>query len=203
MLRRIRRVADLSQRELAREVDVSKSAIAAAETGVAGLDVRVVAHAATVAGLRLALVDAEGAEIPGMSSEAVRDLGGRRFPAHLDPARTPIGWWEGREREGREQPWFTFDRDRINRDRGRSLNGTPADHQLPEWDDSPAVREEARRVERRRQQDAERKRAFLAGEFRLLPDPFECTCPPECEELEDWSGPPVHAEHCPCRCDVD
>ena len=33
-------------------------------------------------------------------------------------------------------------------------------------------------------------------------EPFVCTCPPECDELDDRSGPPVHAAACPCRCDI-
>ncbi|MBJ7453347.1 MAG: helix-turn-helix transcriptional regulator, partial [Blastococcus sp.] len=83
-VRRIRRCADCSQRELAVAIGTSKSTIAGAETGAAGLDARLLAAAAHLAGLRLALLDASGEEVHGMHPDAVRDRGGRRFPAHLD-----------------------------------------------------------------------------------------------------------------------
>jgi len=49
---------------------------------------------------------------------------------------------------------------------------------------------------------AERERAFLGGERAGRPEPFTCICPPVCDELDDWSGRPVHAEQCPCSCDL-
>ncbi|MFD2091606.1 helix-turn-helix domain-containing protein, partial [Blastococcus deserti] len=72
-LRRIRRLADRSQRELAVELELSKSAIAAAESGRRDLPVSALARAAALAGLRLALLDADGAEVAGMAPDAVRD----------------------------------------------------------------------------------------------------------------------------------
>src|SRR5215212_5725552 len=87
-LRRIRRTADLSQRELAESIAVPKSTIAAAESGVGGLDARRLASAASLAGLHLALVTSDGQHVPGMGATAVRDLSGRLFPAHLDPRVT-------------------------------------------------------------------------------------------------------------------
>ena len=84
LLRRIRRQADLSQRQLAVELHVSKSTVAAAEAGRVGMDARLLAVAAGLAGLRLAVVDQDGTDVRGMDSAAARDQGGRRFPAHLD-----------------------------------------------------------------------------------------------------------------------
>src|ERR1700712_803682 len=84
LVRRIRRTTGLSQRELAVRIEISKSAVAAAETGAGGLDARALAAAAGLAGLRIALVDGNGDEVDGMNSDAVRDRSGRRFPAHLD-----------------------------------------------------------------------------------------------------------------------
>src|SRR3954462_10937913 len=97
LLRRIRRSAALSQRELAARLSVSKSAIGAAESGAGGLDARVLAQAADVAGLRLALLDRSGAEVAAMADGSVRDEGGRRFPAHLDTRYGDVDWWHGRE----------------------------------------------------------------------------------------------------------
>ncbi|MCU1668010.1 MAG: transcriptional regulator, family [Blastococcus sp.] len=201
-LRRIRRVADASQRELAARAGTSKSTIAAAESGVRGLDVCVLARAAEAAGLRLALLDAKGHEAVGMNGDAVRDMSGRRFPAHLDTRYSDERWWHGRERYSRRQPWYTFDRHREGRDATRRRKGTPDDHQLPQHGDSPAARAAARRQRYWDEQAAERERRFAAGELARIDVGFRCDCPAACEELDDWSGRPVHAEECPCGCDV-
>ena len=202
MLRRIRRLADLSQRELARAIDTSKSAVAAAETGHSGLDARLLARAAELAGLRVALLDAAGDEVAGMSGDAVRDMGGRRFPAHLDTRYGDEGWWHGPERYSRRQPWYTFDRLRDSRDYWRSRTGTPDDHQLPEPGDSPEERHEARRRARRQREQERRERARRNAPWRPSVEAFTCECPPTCAELDDGRGMPVHAPDCPCRCDV-
>jgi HTH-type transcriptional regulator/antitoxin HipB len=193
-LRRIRRLADASQRELAERIGISKSTVAAVESGSRGLDVRVLACAAELAGLSLALVDANGEPVEGMAPNGVRDRLGRRFPAHLDTRYSDEGWWHGPERYSRSTPWYTFDRSRYIRDRYRSRDGTPSDHQLPHPGDSPAERADARR-------HAARLRGIEKAKLRPE-EPFECSCPPECDELDDRSGPPVHAQGCPCGCDI-
>ena len=200
-LRRVRRLADLSQRELARAVEISKSAIAAAEAGHAGFDARLLARAAGLAGLRLALLDGEGREVAGMSSEAVRDRGGRFYPAHLDTRYGDDRWWYAVHRYDRPQPWYTFDRDRAARDSGRRRRGTPDDHQLTQPGDSPTERAEARRLAaaRRRREAEERARARTL--WRPLEEPWTCECPPLCDEL-DVGERPQHAEDCPCGCDI-
>jgi HTH-type transcriptional regulator/antitoxin HipB len=201
-LRRVRRMADLSQRDLAAAAGVSPSAIGQAESGSRDMPVRLVATIAALAGLRLALVDDGGTEVTPMTDEAVRDMGGRRFPAHLDTRYSDEGWWHDAHRYSRHRPWYTFDRDRERRDAHRDRAGTPEDHLLARPGDSPAARAEARRREYRRQKAEERERRFLAGEFAHLPDAFICSCPQECDELDDRSGKPVHVEGCPCGCDV-
>jgi HTH-type transcriptional regulator/antitoxin HipB len=201
-LRRIRRAADLSQRELARALDVSKSYVGGAESGRSGFDARALAQAATLAGLRLAFLDESGEEVHLMAAEAVRDGSNRRFPAHLDTRYSDEGWWHGPHRYDREQPWYTFDRDRRTRDRYRRRDGTPDDHQHPRPGDSPADRAEARRRSYAQARAEDRQRRFLAGEFRHLGDAFTCACPPVCDELDDRSGKPVHAPVCACDCDI-
>lgn len=202
VLRRIRRRADLSQRELARACQVTPSVIAHAEAGRRGLSAHLLATAAEVAGLRLAIVDPAGHEIDGMSDATVRDMGNRRFPAHLDTRYSDQGWWHGAHRYDREQPWYTFDRSRRIRDQDRNMNGTPEDHQVPQSGDSPADRALARRQEYWRRRAEDRQRRFLAGEFASLYSGFRCSCPATCDELDDRSGRPVHAEGCPCLCDL-
>jgi hypothetical protein len=136
-----------------------------------------------------------------MSGDAVRDGGNRRFPAHLDVRYGDEDWWHGEERYSRVQPWYTFDRLRYTRDYWRGRAGTPDDHVAPCPGDSPAERRAARRRDARlrRQDDLERRSA--AGVVRSESE-WTCTCPPDCDDVDDRSGPPVHAPECPCLCDV-
>jgi transcriptional regulator with XRE-family HTH domain len=200
-LRRIRRIADLSQRDLARKCSVASSVITHAEAGRRSLPLAVLERAARLAGLRLALLDAEGNEVLGMADDAVRDQGGRRFPAHLDTRYGDIDWWHDDGRYSRDRPWYTFDRVRETRDFYRGRFGTPDDHQLPQPGDSPEDRKAARQRAAWEKQRQEIERRREAGELAEA-EPFRCACPPACDELDDWSGKPVHAPECPCGCDL-
>jgi transcriptional regulator with XRE-family HTH domain len=201
-LRRIRRLADLSQRELAVAAELSPSTVAHAEAGTRDLPVASLARAAAVAGLRLALVDEAEAEVDPMARGGVRDLSGRRFPAHLDTYRPDerVGLYE--PRWDRPETSFSFVRDRDGRDAARRIAGVPEDHHEARPGDSPAERRAARRREYWRQRHEERERRFLAGDLRGIDVGFSCTCPAECDALDDYSGRPVHVEGCPCSCDV-
>ncbi len=201
LLRRIRRVGDLSQRELAQAIGISKSAVAAAETGTGRLDARALARAADLAGLRLALVDVEGRELGAMAEGTVRDERGRRFPAHLDTRYSDEGWWHDAHRYSRPRPWYTFTRDRPRRDAGRALRGTPDDHLVPRPGDSPHDRRAARQDAARRQAAEEWARRRDAGELPPLPA-WVCDCPTGCAEGDDGTRP-FHTDDCVCRCDVD
>ncbi|MBN1091354.1 helix-turn-helix transcriptional regulator [Blastococcus sp. TML/M2B] len=202
ILRRIRRSADLSQRELAARVGASKSAIAAAETGGGGLDVRVLAAAADLAGLRLALLDGDDHEVRGMRPDGVRDRGGRRFPAHLDTVLSEERAWRWEHRPTLRRPTYTFDRRSPWDDAGTRAGDRPDDHLVPQPGDAPEERAAARRLAAIRRLREERAHRFLAGELRSGDPGFECACPPACDELDDRSGPPVHTESCPCSCDL-
>jgi transcriptional regulator with XRE-family HTH domain len=201
VLRRIRRTADLSQRELAAAGGLSASAIGHAESGARDLPVRVLARLAALAELRLAVLDAAGAEVSPMSGDAVRDMANRRFPAHLDTRYGDEDWWHGEHRYEREQPWYTFDRLRYTRDRWRGRTGTPEDHQLPRSGDSPRERAAARQRASRLRWEEERARRLASWKTRPMAA-WTCTCPPKCDELDDFTGRPVHVEECPCSCDV-
>jgi transcriptional regulator with XRE-family HTH domain len=83
-LRRIRRIADMSQRDLAAAAAINPSTLAHAEAGTRDLPVQSLARAGALVGLRLALLDENGAPVDGMTPDGVRDRLGRRFPAHLD-----------------------------------------------------------------------------------------------------------------------
>lgn len=206
-LRRIRRTADLSQRELAASCGVAPSVLAHAEARRRGLPVDVLQRAAAVAGLRLALLDEAGREVPGMAPGTVRDGGGRQFPAHLDTRYGDVDWWHGPERYSRAQPTYTFDRDRELRDTWRRRSGgTPADHQVPLPGDAPAERAAARRRGAWQRQAAEREQRIRTD--GPPPDPFTCSCPAGCGIGAETGKPTrasIDAEHvpdCACRCDV-
>jgi len=124
-LRRIRRLADLSQRELAARAAVSASAVGHAEAGTRDLPVASLARAAAVAGLRLALLDGEGREVSAMGPNSVRDHGGRRFPAHLDTVPSEERWWRYEHRFDRPRPSFTFDRSGEGREAAGGVHGRP------------------------------------------------------------------------------
>ncbi|MCU1616002.1 MAG: transcriptional regulator, family [Frankiales bacterium] len=175
--------------------------MAAAETGTGGMDARLLSEAAALVGLRLALLDGEGREVAGMADGAVRDHGGRRFPAHLDTRYGDERWWHGDERYSRPKPWFTFDRDRETRDSWRRADGTPDDHQHPQPGDAPWDRGAARQRAASERQKADFRERLAAGEV-FWPEPFVCGCPPECDELDNWTAKPVHAPDCTCCCDL-
>lgn len=202
VLRRIRRTADLSQRQLADAAGLSLSAVAHAEAGTRDLPATALARAAETAGLRLTLVDDAGAEVRGMHPDGVRDRGGRRFPAHLDTVLSEerASRWEHRPQL--RQPTYTFDRrDPWAADARSRRRSRPDDHLVPEPGDSPAERAAARRREAEQRRRDERARRLADRELRPA-EPFACTCPPACDELDDWSGRPIHAGECPCSCDV-
>ena len=202
LVRRIRRIADLSQRELAARLQLSKSTVAAIEAGTRSVDVHLLAEAAALAGLRLALLDAHGVEVPGMRPDAVRDRGGRLFPAHLDTVLSEerASRWEHRPRL--RQPAYTFDRRSPWEDAASRAARRPDDHLLPQPGDSPEERRAARRAAARQRRQEDVARRLATGELRLADTSFHCTCPPACDELDDWSGRPVHVEDCPCSCDL-
>ncbi|WP_448611275.1 helix-turn-helix domain-containing protein [Geodermatophilus sp. URMC 60] len=201
VLRRIRRTADLSQRGLASAAGLSVSAVAHAEAGTRDLPSRALARAAELAGLRLALLDADGREVAGMDPDGARDATGRRLPAHLDTQHTDEVADRWAHRPDRQQPWFTFGLDRAARDRQRARVGTPEDHDVPVAGDSRAERR-ARRQEtaRRRAADERERRRAIVG--RPADEGPTCTCPPECDEVDDGCGPPRHAGACACGCDL-
>ncbi|GAA2026377.1 hypothetical protein GCM10009740_15190 [Terrabacter terrae] len=93
---RVRRLADLSQRDLAAETGTSASRVCRLESGALDPGVTQFQRILHLAGLRLAVVDAEGREVPPVPADAVRDNQGRRFPAHLDvapPDEVPYDRW--------------------------------------------------------------------------------------------------------------
>ena len=206
LVRRIRRTADCSQRQLADLSGTSKTPLAGAESGQRGVPVQVLARAGAVAGFRVVLLDEAGNEVLPMSSDPVRDQAGRQFPAHLDTRYGDQGWWHGPERYSRPRPGWTFDRSRALRDERRRWSGTPDEH-LPAERGDPLARRAAERQraadERGAERRAERWRRWLAAGAVSAPDwGSGCTCPAGCEYAEGHNEDLAHAAGCACRCDV-
>lgn len=143
LLVRARRVADLSQRDLARLAGAPQASVAALESGTRGVRLEVFARLVAAAGMRLAVLGPDGEELVPFAAETVRDNAGRRFPAHLDvlppddiPAeRISSPRYDRAEAKG----WYHL---RMRRDLGREAGEAPPGH--------PAVADlEFRRLHRR------------------------------------------------------
>lgn len=180
---RVRRLADLSQRDLAEVVSISASTIQRVETAQHDLGVGAFVGILGVAGLRLAVVDHSGQEVDPVPVDVIRDNAGRRFPAHLDvdppdlvpPLRRLMPRYDRPPARG----WY---RQRPERDRLRSLTGEPMDHPTAE---DLAIRE-AELVR-------ERTRPRAAGPSSW--EDYECDCDTEC-----WLGTTCEPD-CPCQCE--
>ncbi|MDR7254504.1 HTH-type transcriptional regulator/antitoxin HipB [Nocardioides sp. BE266] len=142
VVRRIRRILDVSQRGLAAILGVSQSVVARWETGRTSPRVDVLQRMLRLAGVKVELRDeATGEPVEPMRADGARKHGGSRFPAHTD--LTATGWWIPREfREMTTVDYFVWrDRSRKRRDpairyrlnpylkrRERALFGVPCDH---------------------------------------------------------------------------
>ena len=184
LVMRVRRMADLSQRDLAARLGMSPSTVARIETGGCSVSVGLLSRILGFAGLRLAAVGADGVAVSPVPVDTLRDNGGRRFPSHLDvdpPTEVPL---LRQLMPRRDRPpakgWY---RHRQLRDELRSQEGIPEDH--PTHGD---VREAARRERER----LRRVRDLLA---RAAPPEPACTCSIGC--LMTPGCPPS----CPCQCE--
>lgn len=140
LVRRIRRVLDVSQRGLAALLDVSQSVVARWETGRTSPRVSFLVEMLRLARLRVSFHDHEtGEEVEPMRDDGARDHGGRRYPAHVD--LTVWGWWYPRGVESTTDIFVWRERSRARRDPRvrfrtspgvrfieRMVWGTPVDH---------------------------------------------------------------------------
>lgn len=181
---RARRVADLSQRELADLLGLSRATIGRIESGAMRVDTATLAAILSTAGLRLAVLDVNGTEVPPIPRDVLRDHAGRRLPSHLD-ARPPVDEPADRGIDPRRGgppalAWFEH-RDRRRRRRARA--GTPTDH--------PTV------SGMREDKAAARRRALAAAAAREATHPIpECVCLDGCFERACLPG-------CPCQCEPE
>lgn len=180
---RTRRMADLSQRELAEAIGVSRATVGRLESGAARVETGTLSVILALAGLRLAVLDGEGTEIAPVPVDVLRDRADRRFPGHLD-ARPPVDAPSDRvhPRRGAPEPkgWY---HQRPSRARRRVLTGTPADHPTVS-----GLREARRAAYWQGVAQAEARRG-------AEPEP-ECRCLDGCFEL-------ACLDDCPCQCEPD
>ena len=180
---RARRVADLSQRELADEMGLSRATIGRLESGASRVDAETLSSILARAGLRLAVLDGDGREVRPVPVDVLRDHADRRFPGHLD-ARPPKDGPSDRVDPRRGGPealgWYQQRRSRAYR---RQRTGIPVDHPTVS-----GLREG-------------RQAAYWAGvaaaELRHAAAPLpECSCFDACFEMACVS-------QCPCQCEPD
>jgi transcriptional regulator with XRE-family HTH domain len=141
LVRRVRRILDVSQRGLAALIEVSQSVVARWETGRTSPRASVLHQLLRLAGLTPSYHDDEtGEEVAPMRDDGARKHGGSRFPAHTDLRVT--GWWTPRSLSPTMTEYYRRrDRSRSRRDPciraticpydrwlERLLYGTPDDH---------------------------------------------------------------------------
>src|SRR5918994_6574144 len=115
LVRRIRRILDVSQRGLAELLEVSQSVVARWETGRTSPRASVVHHLLRLAGLHASFHDDEtGEQVEPMRDDGARDRGGRRHPAHVD--LSVIGWWAPSGMRSSIDYYTWQDRSRARRD---------------------------------------------------------------------------------------
>jgi transcriptional regulator with XRE-family HTH domain len=120
LVRKARRLADMSQREMARAAGVSQAAISKIEADALTPSIDLLLRVLGAAKLRLVVVDDEGHVVEPMKDwQDTEDGAGRRYPSHLDIILDPKPgeWWA--DQYGLTAPPETFRRDRVVRDMQR------------------------------------------------------------------------------------
>jgi HTH-type transcriptional regulator/antitoxin HipB len=184
LVMRVRRMADLSQRDLAARLGTSPSTVARIETGGCSVSVGLLSRILGFAGLRLTVVAADGVPVTPVAVDGLRDNAGRRFPAHLDvdlPGEVPpLRQLMPRRDRPPAKGWY---RQRAQRDERRAQDGVPPDH--------PTSRDLRAAAERERAH-LRRVRDLLA---RAAPPAPACTCSIGCLMT------PGCAPGCRCQCE--
>lgn len=194
LIRRVRRVCDLSQADLAARLGVNQSTVARWETGAVEPSLTRFQELMALAGWEVVVDDGESGRVSPMRDDAARDRGGRRIPAHLD--LIPFWPYSGPLRPRCPESHRSVPR-RALRDEFRQREGhVVRDH----WTEAHlATIVGAAQRERRDRNRALVDRLMAARVARGEPDPRlpgpPCTCPIECEET------PGCVPECTCGCD--
>ncbi|HET6672356.1 MAG TPA: helix-turn-helix transcriptional regulator [Agromyces sp.] len=126
---RVRRLCDLSQRELGAVLGLEQSQVARMESSQRRVDVPLLSEILSLAGLRIAVVDEDGMEVAPVPHDVLRDNADRRMPAHLDvrPKSDPPRSTLVDTHPGRAVPraWYHHRTKRDRRRAGRDARSIP------------------------------------------------------------------------------
>lgn len=193
LIRRVRRVCDLSQRELAQRLSVSQPTVARWETGEVEPSLSMFRTLLGLADFELQVRDADQKDVAPMRQDAVRDQAGRRLPAHLDVAMFFPEWAAPAHTHHRQRFWCTPGRWDHDYHRRRARKGeAPPDHPYPSEVDAFIADARWMRGMRRRY-DYRLFEAWRKAQGYVAP---ECECPDACF-VADYC-----VAECACRCDA-
>jgi HTH-type transcriptional regulator/antitoxin HipB len=165
LVRRVRRILDVSQRGLAALLGVSQSVVARWETGRTSPRASVVEDLVRRAGLEVSLRDRDGEPVAPMRADGARTRGGSRFPAHTDLRAT--GWWVPRALRAMTsvEAYDWVDRSRRTGDPAIRCRTSPRWKRLERWRygipvDHPAVHQLVAEVRSLVERREDRRRAI-------------------------------------------
>jgi transcriptional regulator with XRE-family HTH domain len=185
LVMQVRRICDLSQRDLGDAIGLDHSQIARVESSRRRVDLPLLVRILALADLRVAVVDRDGNEVLPVAPDVLRDNAGRRMPAHLDvraPSDVRISALLN-ARYDRTSPNASYHH-RTVRDRRRNARDS---HAIPDQPTASGVAERERERHANRLQHA-RHRAVALLEV-------DCTCLGGC-----WEGRGC-VDDCACRCE--
>jgi HTH-type transcriptional regulator/antitoxin HipB len=145
LIRRVRRILDVSQRGLAALLEVSQSVVARWETGRTSPRMSVVERLLRMARVRISFHDEEtGHEVRPMRADGALTHAGSRYPAHTDLRAS--GWWVPRRLRAMTsiESFAWYDRSRRVGDPAIRCRTSPFWKQMERWlhgtpDDHPAL----------------------------------------------------------------
>ena len=191
LVRRVRRIRDLSQRDLAAVLGVHHSLVARWETGDREPRLATFRELLRLADIRLEARDQASRPVRTMRPDALRDGRGRRLPAHLDvfaflheaPVSMPVA--------ARDRHWCVPHRTARDFMRAR-IGGPPAP-------DHPTRSQLIATLGAAKAEQVARQRADMAAANQARGYPAEpwqsCSCPDACFDS------PGCAPACTCRCE--
>lgn len=191
LIRRARRHAELSQREMAHAIGISKSTLARAEVDNGSVSLPVLLAALAVGGIDLIAVDDDGEAFP-LRPDGLRDRGGRKLPAHLQArvassSESVPAHWSGSSRRNAPVRW---------RLRSRHQPMPMLSWQHPGPEDVAVVRRHDADERAFRQIVAQIRREDVGRRATLDPPLAPCSCSEDCVR-QATTCPPT----CPCGCE--